>query len=92
MHGLHWDKLGKALVVKLILLRINKVIGKGLQTPINLNWKDNSVECNISSCNEEMTTLLDHVNSNNMRHHEQSNHQQVSRIDGINLRRTSVRQ
>jgi hypothetical protein len=52
-HGLHWNKLGKALVVKLILLRINKLIGKGPQTPINLTWKDNSIECNIISCNEE---------------------------------------
>jgi hypothetical protein len=63
-HGLHWNFLGKTLVVKLIPLQINKLIGKESQTPINLIWKDNPMEANIGSCKEEMTTLFDNVNVN----------------------------
>jgi hypothetical protein len=54
-HGLHWNFLGKTLVMKLILLKINKLIGKGSQTLINLIWKDNAMEGNIGSCNEDTT-------------------------------------
>jgi hypothetical protein len=37
-HGLHWNKLGKALAEKLLCLRINKIPEKGPQIMFNLKW------------------------------------------------------
>jgi hypothetical protein len=97
-HGLHWNYLGKALVVQPNFWQINKVIGKGFQTPISLIWKDSIMVDNIGSCNEERTSLVGNVNENvnvsseNINNNEQRKQQQEIGTDGINLRRPSVRQ
>jgi hypothetical protein len=57
-HGLHWNLLGKDLVVKLITYQNNKVIEKGFQTLMNLVWKDNALVGNISTCNEGRVTSV----------------------------------
>jgi hypothetical protein len=63
-YGLHWNSLGKTLVVNLILHQINKLIGKGVQIPINLVLKDNAMVGIVSSGNKGMTTLFGTVNGN----------------------------
>jgi hypothetical protein len=63
-HGLHWNSVGKTLVVKLISLQINKLLGKGSQTPISLVWPDNTLWENRGRCNEERTTSSSNVNVN----------------------------
>lgn len=95
-HGMHWNSLGKTLVGKLISLQINKLVGKGIQTPINLPWIDNASLGITGSCNEEMITLSGNgslsTDNMNIRNNEQRNQQKETGIVEINLRRTSVRQ
>ena len=98
-HGLHWNSLGKDLVVKLLKHQINKVIGKSVQAPISLAWKDSTLVVNESGCNEGVLSLSDvvevdvNVDSDDgvySVHTEQLD--QVNRSDEINHCRTSKRQ
>jgi hypothetical protein len=94
-HGLHWNSLGKTLVVKLISLQINKLVGKGLLNLISLTWLDNALPGKVGSCNEEMITLYSNVNvstDSEKGNNEQRKQQKEAGIDEINLRRASVRQ
>jgi hypothetical protein len=97
-HGLHWNSLGRFLVVKLLLHQINKLINKSFQTPINLPWRNEAMVDIINSCNKGMSTLLGTVNVNanlnnvNIKDHEQRKHERATRIVETNLRRTSTRQ
>lgn len=78
-HGQHWNKLGKALVVKLVSLRINKLLEKGPQLMFNLKWK-------------EQTPLVDYIVIDNQGKHKHDILHQETVIDKINPCRTSSRQ
>jgi hypothetical protein len=95
-HGLHWNSLGKTLVVKLISLQINKLAGKGRLTLISLTWIDNALLGTTDSWSEEMITLSGDVNvsmeSENIRKNEQRKQQKDTGTEEINLCRTSARQ
>jgi hypothetical protein len=67
-HGLHWNSLGKTMVVNLILHHINKLTEKEVQILINLVLKDNVMMGIIISGNKVMTlsgTVNGKVNLNN---------------------------
>jgi DNA modification methylase len=93
-HVLHWNSLGKTLVLKLILLQINKLVRKEFQTLFNLAWKDNDLVGNMCSGNEEITVLFDNVNvhANSEIKKKLKIELQETGIDEINVCKTSVRQ
>jgi hypothetical protein len=94
-HGLHWNSLGKTLVVKLIVQQINRVVRKGLLNPISLTWLENALPSKAGSGNEEMITLYGNVNvstGSEKGNNEQRKQQKETGIDEINLRRASARQ
>jgi hypothetical protein len=65
---MHWNNLGKSLLVSFVLHRINRLMGKGLQIPINLPWWDDDLTDVINDCHTAMSTLVHSVkvNANNV--------------------------
>ncbi|PNF19709.1 hypothetical protein B7P43_G15347 [Cryptotermes secundus] len=85
-HGLHWNSLGKTLVVKLISMQINKVLRKELLTPVNLTWIDNALLGNVDSCSEGMIPLSVNVNvSMDSENTVSCNEEMITLSDNVNI-------